>query len=257
MSGRGLALTDRSDGPSRRSSDIPGPHAIGQPGRIYAAHRMNCNTASSTPTIFLVEDDDNLRRSLEWFLVSHGYRVKASASIAQAMENYEPKSHGCLVLDVNLPEGTGLDLLKLFAEEGGNHPFVIMTAYGRVPMAVEAMKLGAVDFLEKPFEHDTLLIRVREAIEKDIRTRQQTAHVDELRELINRLGSREWQIAKLVARGNTSKEIAVQLGIKPKTVESHRRNLFLKLQVATATEASALIARAQSLADQGLLRLPD
>jgi FixJ family two-component response regulator len=212
---------------------------------------------SNKPTIFLVEDDDSLRSSLEWFLVSHGYRVKASASIAQAMENYEPKSHGCLVLDVNLPEGTGLDLLKLFAEKGGNHPFVIMTAYGRVPMAVEAMKLGAVDFLEKPFEHDTLHVRVREALEKDIKMRQQTAHVDEVRERIKRLGSREWQIAIMVAAGNSSKEIAAQLGIKPKTVETHRRNLFLKLQVATATEASALIARAQSLAEQDLLRLPE
>jgi FixJ family two-component response regulator len=212
---------------------------------------------SNKPTIFLVEDDDSLRSSLEWFLATHGYRVKASASIAQAIENYEPKSHGCLVLDVNLPEGTGLDLLKLFAEKGGNHPFVIMTAYGRVPMAVEAMKLGAVDFLEKPFEHDTLHVRVREALEKDIKMRQQTAQVDEVRERIKRLGSREWQIAIMVAAGNSSKEIAAQLGIKPKTVETHRRNLFLKLQVATATEASALIARAQSLAEQDLLSLPE
>lgn len=218
---------------------------------------MNSSTASSTPTIFLVEDDANLRRSLEWFLVSHGYRVKASASIAEAIEDYEPKAHGCLVLDVNLPEGTGLDLLKLFAEKGGNHPFVIMTAYGRVPMAVEAMKLGAVDFLEKPFEHDTLLERVREALAKDHVNRDQTAEVQRVRDQVTQLGPREWQVAQLVSEGLSSKDIAERLGIRPKTVEVHRHNILKKLGATSSAEVVALVTKAQALSSLGQLDLPE
>jgi FixJ family two-component response regulator len=211
---------------------------------------------SNHPTIFLVEDDDSLRRSLEWLLVSHGYRVRASASVSEALASYEPTTHGCLVLDVNLPGGTGLELLERFRERGGQHPFVIMTAYGRVPMAVQAMKLGAIDFLEKPFEHDALLDRVGEALAKDITTRQQSVEVREVGERIAKLAPREWEIARLVAEGNSSKEIATVLGIKPKTVETHRRNLFSKLDVGTAAETTMVVARAQALAQQGLLDLP-
>lgn len=133
----------------------------------------------SLPTIFLVEDDKRLRDSLEWLLTSHNYCVIASASVAQALDGYEPNAPGCLILDVQLPEGTGLELLEKFRAAGGSHPFIVMTAYGRVTLAVEAMRLGAVDFLEKPFENCQLLERVQQAVDQDSKNRlleQDTRH---------------------------------------------------------------------------------
>ncbi|MGL4512676.1 MAG: response regulator transcription factor [Lacipirellulaceae bacterium] len=209
------------------------------------------------PTVFLVEDDRKLCESLVWFLESHDLRVVASSTIADALDSYEPEPHGCLVLDVNLPEGTGLDLLRDFRARGGDHPFVIMTAYSRVPLAVEAMRLGAIDFLEKPFKHEALLARVQEALAKDLITRKQLAEVAEARRQITLLGPREWEVAKLVAEGLLSKEIAKKLGITTGTVGVHRGNILGKLGVTTSAEVSSLVSKAYGLAAQGRLVLPE
>jgi two-component system response regulator FixJ len=209
------------------------------------------------PTIFLVEDDRRLCQMLAWFLESHDFRVVASGSIAEALANYEPAAHGCLVLDINLPEGTGLELLKEFRARGGDHPFVIMTAFSRVPLAVEAMRLGAVDFLEKPFKHESLLERVKEALAKDAAAREQIAEVDEIRRQISQLSPREWEISKLVALGMLSKEIAGRLGIKSGTVGAHRSNILAKLDFTTSAELSTLVGKALNLAAQGRLQLPE
>ncbi len=208
-------------------------------------------------TIFLVEDDDRLRKSLTWLFMSHGYRVIPSANTTDALASYDPTLHGCLVLDVQLPEGSGLELLQKFRELGGTHPFIVMTAYGRVRTAVEAMKLGAVDFLEKPFGNSQLVERVVEAIARDIESRQRDAETQQLLERLRQLGPREWQIAKLIAEGHSTKEIAKALGIRPNTVQVHRHNILTKLETTSSAEVAALVAQIQALARLGLIELSD
>lgn len=206
-------------------------------------------------TVFLIEDDAGLRASLQWLLTSHGYRVVASASSTEAIAIYNPSVLGCLLLDFQLPEVTGLELLEQFRRLGGEHPFIVMTAYGRVPLAVEAMRSGAIDFLEKPFENSQLLHRIQEAVAKDASRRQIDLQVGEVQRQIGLLGAREWQVANLVAEGQTSKQIATRLGIKPKTVEVHRHHILTKLKFNSAVELTAFVMRAQSLIAQGKIRL--
>ena len=208
-------------------------------------------------TIFLVEDDSKLRESLSWFLGSHGYQVIASSSTSEALKTYNPNLPGCLVLDLQLPEGTGLDLYKQFGELGCTHPFIMMTAYSRVPLAVEAMRLGAVDFLEKPFENTQLLNRIQEAVAKDKKSRQLDDQSQQLLARLRVLAPREWQVAKLVTAGQSSKDIARTLDIKRKTVETHRHNILTKLGVESSTEVTALVTRAQALQELGLIELPE
>ncbi len=214
-------------------------------------------TMVSQSTVFLVEDDDQLRRSLTWLLKSHGYRVVPSASTTEALASYEPQVPGCLVLDVQLPEGSGLELLLKFRQRGGTHPFIVMTAYGRVRTAVEAMRLGAVDFLEKPFENNQLVERVVEAVERDLQGRQLDEETRHLLGRLHQLGRREWEVAKLLAEGYSSKQIARVLGIRPNTVQVHRHNILNKLEAASSTEVVALVAQAQALARLGLVELPE
>lgn len=199
------------------------------------------------PTVFLIDDDKEMRESLQWLLERNGYRVVTSASPAEALATYDPNQPGCLLLDIQLPEASGMELYERLRERGRVHPFIVITAYGRIPLAVEAMRLGAVDFIEKPFQRDHLLERIAEAVAKDTRDRQTDYETQQLLGRISVLGRREWQVAELVAEGRTSKEIARTLGIKVRTVEVHRHNINKKLQTESPVEVAALISKAKAL----------
>jgi two-component system response regulator FixJ len=200
----------------------------------------------SRPTVFLVDDDEQMRQSLRWLLERNGYQVVATANSAEALATYDPSRPGCLLLDIQLPEVTGIELFELLRQRGRVHPFIILTAYGRIPLAVEAMRLGAIDFIEKPFQSEQLLLRVAEAVAKDVQSRRSDEETKELLKRIAVLGPREWQVAELVAEGKSSKDIARILDIKLRTVEVHRHNINKKLGTQSPTELAALISRGKA-----------
>jgi FixJ family two-component response regulator len=201
---------------------------------------------NSRTTVFLIDDDHQMRESLKWLFESNGYRVVASASPAEAIRKYEPNCPGCLVLDVRLPDMTGVELYRRLREQGAKHPFVVITAYGGTRLAVEVMRLGAIDLLEKPFEHAQLLARVAEAVAQDRLRRQADKEAEAILSRLRVLGRREKEVADLVAEGRSSKQIAAVLDIKVKTVEVHRHNILKKLQVESAVELAALVTKARS-----------
>lgn len=188
------------------------------------------------PTVYVVEDDQDMRRSLEWALRSEGLRVAAYESPQEFLDEYDAESAGCLVLDLRLPGMSGLDVQREVRARGGIVPFVVITAHGDVPQAVAAMRQGAVDFIEKPFSRQQLLDRIREALASDADARR-TAHDEhEVRKRLARLTPREREVLDLVVEGKLTKEIARRLGISPKTVEVHRSNLVKKMAVTCVAQ---------------------
>ncbi len=208
------------------------------------------------PTVYLVEDNAELRESLKWLLQSQGYRVVASASPSDMLERYDPAVPGCLVLDIQLPEMSGIELYERLRRRGGAHPFIVITAYGRVPLAVEAMRLGAVDFVEKPFTHTQILERVAEAVARDLKNREAGEYTRLLRTRLAVLTPRQWEVAELVAEGASTKEIASRLRIKFRTAEKHRQNILHKLNVESSAQVATLITQAKALKKLGLIDFP-
>jgi two-component system, LuxR family, response regulator FixJ len=188
------------------------------------------------PTVFVVDDDADLRGALAWLIESAGLRVKAYATAQEFLASYEPEEPGCLVLDVRLPGLSGLDLQEELTRRGGAPPIIIITGHAKVPMAVRALKGGAIDFLQKPFSDQALLDRVRQAVDLDRRTRQVQTECARFAELLAHLTPREREVMELVIAGKPNKIIAADLGISSKTVEIHRGRVMEKTQAGSVAE---------------------
>jgi FixJ family two-component response regulator len=186
--------------------------------------------------VYVVDDDSSVRKALGRLLKSAGFRVVTLASAREFMDTPPPGQPGCLVLDVRMPGLDGLELQKELAASGRQIPIIFITGHGTVPLSVEAMKAGAVDFLEKPFDDNELLSLVRTAVERNRQARMErnTAHM--IRERHESLTQRERQVMGLVVSGLLNKQVAVELGTCEKTVKVHRARVMHKMQ-------------AQSLAD--------
>lgn len=195
-------------------------------------------------TVFVVDDDPSLRQSLQWLLESVGLRVETYASADEFLDIYQPPRQGCLLLDIRMPGMTGLDLQQALLERRIALPTIIITGHGDVPTAVRAMKAGAVDFIEKPFNDQLLLDRIHQALERN--TRQQQREVQRLAALARlvQLTRREREVMNLVVAGKTNKTIATELGLSEKTVEVHRANLMKKLQLNSVAELVKLAVAA-------------
>lgn len=182
-------------------------------------------------TIYVVDDDPAVRHSVTRLLESVGRRVVSFASAPEFLDQYDPDQLACLVLDLRLPGVSGLELQRTLRERSVNMPVVFLTGFGDVPMAVQAMRAGAIDVIEKPFRHQALLDRVQEAVavacEQD---RERTRQAD-IRERFSVLTPREREVMDLVVDGKANKEIAVALDVSLKTVEFHRTNVMKKLGV--------------------------
>jgi two-component system, LuxR family, response regulator FixJ len=188
------------------------------------------------PIVFVVDDDRAMRESLRWLLESVGLTVRTYANAADFLREYEPTQPGCLVLDVRMPGMSGLDLQAELGRRGAGLPTIVVTGHAEVPMAVRAVKAGAVDFIEKPFSDQLLLDRVRQALEIDRLEREVRRRREEARRRLESLTAREREVLMLVAAGKQNKEIAAELGLSPKTVEVHRSHVMSKMSVDSLAE---------------------
>lgn len=203
-------------------------------------------TDESLPLVHLVDDDEAIRRSVGFSLKTSGFRVSAYDSGVELLKSAGSLDHGCILLDIRMPGMDGLEVQRKLQEKGVALPVVIMTGHGDVTLAVQAMKAGAVDFIEKPFEKAVLLSAVEEAFRRLDRAE---ATADRSRDAATRLQAltpRERDVLGGLAKGLPNKTIAYDLGISPRTVEIHRANLMSKLGVRSLSEALRIAFAAQA-----------
>ncbi len=185
---------------------------------------------NESTTVYVVDDDPAVRKSLRWLIESIGLSVKVFASGSEYLEQYDPRQPGCLVLDVRMPGMSGLELQERLRERGRHLPIIVMTAFGDVPMAVRAMKFGAVYFFEKPVKDQELLDHIQTAIKEDLDWRERSKHDEAVRICYARLTKRECEVLGEVVSGFSSKEIGGKLGVSFKTVEAHRAKIMKKME---------------------------
>ena len=196
-------------------------------------------------TIFLVDDDPGMRDSLTLILELAGYRVRSFAAPAAFLAVFSAAERGCLVLDLRLPDMTGLELQRELLERGALLPIIFLSAFGDVPTTVRAIQNGALDFLEKPASTEHLLQRIAAALLEDQRRRTEAATEHAIRERFRQLTPREHEVLTLTTGGLTNKDIARQLGISPRTVENHRARMMEKMGAANLAELCRMAAVCQ------------
>jgi RNA polymerase sigma factor (sigma-70 family) len=181
-------------------------------------------------TVFVVDDDQAMRSSLKWLIESVGMSVETYSSADEFIREYYPGRAGCLLLDIRMPGMSGLELQEHFVQHQIKIPIIIITGHGDVPMAVRAMKAGAVDFIEKPFNDELLLESIRNALLLDVEQRSTQSGRAEIATRLAHLTPREHEVMEMVTDGRSNKEIAVTLGVSAKTVEAHRARVMEKMQ---------------------------
>jgi len=186
--------------------------------------------------VWVIDDDETVRQSLKNLLRSVGLRVEAFASGQEFLKAQKEDAPGCLVLDVRLPGLSGLDLQKRMAEAGTRMPVIFITGHGDIPMTVQAMKGGAVEFLTKPFRDQELLDAVHQALERDRDARASRGEVEELRRRFDSLTPREHEVMRLVVAGLLNKQIAGELGTSETTVKIQRRQVMEKTGAGSLAE---------------------
>jgi len=197
---------------------------------------MNQNGTSPAPTVFVVDDDEAMRNSLRWLIESVGLAVECHDSAESFLDSYYPGRSGCLLLDVRMPGMSGLELQEYLRRNEINIPVIIITGHGDVPMSVRAMKEGAIDFIEKPFNDELLLDAIRNALAVNEKQREKQALRAELAARLATLTPREHEVMEMVTAGRSNKEIASALGVSAKTVEAHRAKVMDKMQASSLAE---------------------
>jgi len=194
--------------------------------------------------VHVIDDDEALRESLTFLLNTAHFEVRTYESAQSFLDALPRAAPGCIITDMRMPGMTGLDLLRRVKSLEAGFPVIVVTGHGDVPLAVEAMKLGAVEFLEKPFDDDTLLAAVRAALSLHEREAQREAEKTEIHGRIDALSNRERQVLGGLVAGHPNKTIAYDLGISPRTVEIYRANVMTKMQAASLSDLvrMALIA---------------
>jgi FixJ family two-component response regulator len=199
--------------------------------------------------VHVVDDDAGLRRSLRFLLDSVGWSVKLYASAEEFLDLAAPPTQpSCLLLDIRMPAMSGLELQQVLRERGVPLPILFMTGHADVSMAVQAMKSGASDFIEKPFKDQMLLDTVAAAIRRSAEALEETQRRDAALAVLAALSPREKEAARLIARGQPNKLIAASLGISEKTVHIHRQHIMEKAAISSAAELARLMLRADPAA---------
>lgn len=196
---------------------------------------------SDESTVFVVDDEQGVRDSLALLVRSVGLAAETYASAGEFLDAYDPEQHGCLVTDIRMPGMSGLELQEKLSTEGVHIPVIVLTGHGDVPAAVRALKAGAVDFVEKPFNPQALLDLIQQAVARDAEIRQQAAREAELAERMARLTPREKEVMELVVSGKANKVIAIELTISERTVELHRGRIMKKMGVRSLAELMHLV----------------
>ena len=186
--------------------------------------------------VYVVDDDEGVRDGLSLLLATVGQPCELFESASDFLEAYNEETRGCLVLDIRMPRMTGLDLQERLIDMGSTLPIIFITGHGDIPMAVEAMRRGAVDFIRKPFREHGLLERINEALTVDDTVRQKVTDRKAVEERLAVLSGRERQVFERVADGEMNKVIAADLGISERTVEVHRGQVMKKLGVKTLAQ---------------------
>lgn len=192
---------------------------------------------------YLVDDDDAIRDALAWLLRSRGVRSQAWSSAESFLADYRHDMHGCLVLDVRMQGMSGPELFDRLTGLGCGMPAIFLTGHGDVPLAVAALKKGAFDFVEKPFNDNLLVDLVIEALRRDEARRGERAAEESVVARLERLTAREREVMGLVLKGLPNKAIADDLGLAMRTVEVHRARLFEKMEVRSAVELAGLLGQ--------------
>ncbi len=198
------------------------------------------------PLVYVVDDDEAVRDSLTLLLKAVGLTGQTFSSAAEFLSNYDPEQHGCLVADIRMPGMSGLDLQDELNRGGAQIPLIFITGHGDVPMAVDAMKSGALDFIEKPFRDQDLLDRVQQALAWDKERRIENLKTLAIRERLATLTPRETEVMECVVQGQANKVIAIDLGVSQRTVEIHRARVMEKMAVRSVAKLVRAVEAAKS-----------
>jgi len=202
------------------------------------------------PTVFIVDDDGGLRQAIHDLVESVGLHAQSFASSEDFLRAKRVNRPSCLVLDVRLPQMSGLDFQKRLAEKGIQIPIIFITAHGDIPMSVRALKSGALEFLTKPFRDQDLLDAIHQALERDRVAQEQQTEIRHLQERVGTLTPREQEVMNLVVSGMLNKQIASQIGASEATVKIHRGNVMRKMQAGSVVDLVRMADRLKPLSRQ-------
>jgi two-component system response regulator FixJ len=188
------------------------------------------------PNVYVLDDNEAVRKGISLLIKSVGLNVETYASAREFLEEFEPESPGCLVLDVRMPGMSGTELQEMLSAKKINIPVIMISGHGDIDMAVHAVKRGAVTFLEKPFREQALLDSIRQALDQDTQIRQKQAETDAIKQKMAILTPREQQVMEHVVEGKANKVIARELGLSQKTIEFHRGHIMEKMQVESVAQ---------------------
>jgi FixJ family two-component response regulator len=198
------------------------------------------------PLVYVVDDDEGVRDSLRLLLKAVGLAGRAYSSATEFLDSHDPEQHGCLVADIRMPGMNGLELQDELNQRGAPIPLIFITGYGDVPMAVDAMQSGALDFIEKPFRDQDFLDRVHQALTWDKERRTENLKTLAIRERLATLTPRETEVMERVVQGQANKVIAIDLGISQRTVELHRSRVMGKMGVRSVAKLVRAVEAANS-----------
>jgi len=188
------------------------------------------------PIVFIVDDDDSVRKALTRLIKSVDLNVETFASADDFLKRESHNGPACLVLDIRMPGLSGLDLQDELVAAGLTLPIIFISAHGSIPLSVRAMKAGAVDFIEKPFEDQSLLDAINQSLKKDRRAKLEQAEVREIQRRVDSLTPRELQVFALVVSGKLNKQIAFELGTTERTIKAHRARVMKKMQAKSLAD---------------------
>lgn len=208
---------------------------------VEEAQEVKKTNNNAETTVFYVDDDEAMCESIRFLMESVSLNIETFSSARKFLESYDATRAGCLLLDVRMPEMSGLELQEQLRKRKINIPIIFITGHGDVPMATRAMKAGAVEFLTKPFNDQTLLDSIQNAIEIDTERRKIALERDKIADRINKLTPREYEVMQCVIKGNLNKVTAYELGISSKTVELHRAKIMEKMKAKSLAQLVAMV----------------